>query len=53
LNHYNIERQYSKKSGMGKNLLHVDLLDETGLIIQHNAFMEKFEIKCSFREFNN
>ncbi len=30
----------------------VDLLEETGQILQHNSFMEKFEIKCSFREFN-
>ncbi len=42
-----------KKEWYGKNVLHVvDLLDETGQIIQHNAFMEKFEIKCSFRDFN-
>ncbi len=42
-----------KKEWYGKNVLHVvDLLDETGQIIQHNAFMEKFEIKCSFRDLN-
>lgn len=42
----------SKQECYEKKMFYIDLLDETGQIIQHNSSMEKFEIKCSLREFN-
>ena len=42
-----------KQEWYDKKVLYVtDLMDENGNLLQFNSFVEKFHLKCSYREFN-
>lgn len=42
-----------KQEWYDKNVLYVmDLMDKNGSLLQFNSFVDKFNLKCSYREFN-